>query len=115
MNPSLHALCLGQVIWALRKHAAIRQVDLGRVVGLSQFQICRVEKGKLRLKKKTFQRVALAVGVGPGDLTEKTRQAVKHLLQTLETMGLLLSDVQPQELVGLVAFAVAATLHGEEV
>lgn len=58
------------IICAWREHKKMSQSEVAEKMGITQPAYSQMEKPDARLRKKTLERIAVALGVMPGQLTE---------------------------------------------
>lgn len=123
VDPTVHAVVLGQVIAALRKRAGVGQQTFSQSVGVSQATLSRIERGQAVPDHFVFTRMADALGMTPAEL----EAVVQHALANTRDAAAGATRQQPNAidwdqilkiaglvgLLGLAAFAVATVLSEE--
>ena len=80
---------LGQQVLALRREKKLSQEELGAMAGISRNYVHLIERGEAEnISKKVIDRLALALGVTPAELTGEVSQSLVMIPPALREFGL---------------------------
>lgn len=80
---------LGKQVLARRKEKKLSQEELGKLVGISRNYVSMIERGEAdSISKKVIDRLAVALGVTPAELTGETAQPLVLIPPSLREFGL---------------------------
>jgi transcriptional regulator with XRE-family HTH domain len=124
LNPTVHAVVVGQVIAALRRRNHLGQQDFAKAIGVSQATLSRIERGQATPDHYVFAQVADQFGMTASELdatvedaTAGTRRAAAGATQQKPNSDAMWTNVLKVAgvvgLIGLAAFAVAAALNDD--
>jgi transcriptional regulator with XRE-family HTH domain len=66
---------VGAALARLRRHSGLTGSQLGKLTGMSQAKISKIETGAVNPAPEDVQRIASALGVGPAEIEKLTQQA----------------------------------------
>ena len=80
---------LGKQVLARRKEKKLSQDELGKIAGISRNYVSMIERGEAySISKKVIDRLAVALGVTPAELTGETIQSLVLIPPSLREFGL---------------------------
>lgn len=80
---------LGKQVLAQRKEKKLSQEELGKMAGISRNYVSMIERGEAdSISKKVIDRLAVALGVSPAELTGEAVQSLVMIPPALREFGI---------------------------